>query len=184
VTCPDPIPGSGTLTGLFTPADGYASKTGAVMQWQYVGLLTDHTGACQHFRDNQFVQGELQMWVTLLGFHVLPGTLTSDPLNMAPCPNPPTPITLTIHQATEAPAGSGNAYTVAAHHAPRTGSRCKEQGGSDAQLDIGTVTFTTATDDLLEGSFSGLVFSAGTVSGTFVCPTCVLCATQPTRTCV
>jgi hypothetical protein len=184
LTCPDPTLGSGTLTGLFTPADGFASKTGAAMQWQYIALLSDELAACQRFRDNQFVQGEHALWVTLLGYHSLPGTATPDPLNMAALPNPPTPITLTVHQGLELPVGSGNAYTVAGHYSPRTGSKCKESGGSDATLDTGTVTFTTATDDLLEGSFSNLVFSAGTVSGAFTCPACVLCQTQPGRTCI
>jgi hypothetical protein len=158
-----------------------ANKSGAEFQWQYIALLDDHSNACAHYRANERVAGGKRLWVTLLGFHTVPGTTMSDPTNLAPCPNPPTPITLTVHQAVEAPAGSGNGYTVAAHYAPTT-SACKEQGGSDAQLDTGTVTFTTATDALLEGSFDSLVFSAGTVSGTFTCPTCVLCPPTPTRT--
>lgn len=176
MVCPDPVPGTATATGLLTPVDAFSNKSGASFQWQWLNLVTDKSGACAHYRANQVVQGETWLLVTLVGYHCVPGSpAVPDNGNLSPTPTPPTPLTVAVGTPVEAPAGSGNAYSLAPHHAPHA-ANCHEQGGSDATA--GQATFTLVTDALVEATFD-LTFAAGQASGTFSAPVCDLAGCPP-----
>jgi hypothetical protein len=176
LTCPDPTPGSvtdptGAINGtaLADLTDAYAQKQGVSFQWQYWVGLSTKPGVCAHYRANQTVEQERWLLITLIG--------SRDPMDYGTCPYPVVPVTLTVGQATH---DGGNLYTVNVNYASHNG-RCA-QSSEDAT--DGTVTFTTVSDTLLEGSYA-LDFGADHVEGTFSAPYCVLCTTRPTKkTCV
>lgn len=137
-------------------------------QWQYPARLASTAGIClKHRAGSTGSDGETRLIVALLGFHVLPGTTTTEPTNLAPVPYPTTPITVTPHVAVESPANSGYGYSAVGTWLPVKGSQ------KDATA--GTVTWTYLGDDRAEGSYSLTFGSTGSLAGTFVAPYCVIC---------
>lgn len=172
MSCPDPTPGSVTgQSGIFTGLVDAELVNLRVpdWQWQYPVRLASTPGIClKHRAGSTGSDGETRLIVAMLGYHVLPGTITPDVGNYTPVPYPPTPITVTPHVGLEAPAGSGFAYAAVGTWIPQKGSQ------QDAPAGAGSVTWTYVGDDRAEGSYD-LTFKAGQLAGSFVAPFCVLC---------
>ena len=174
VPCPPPTPGSVTSpsgsigrTALTDLVDAYSQIDGVDWQHQLYSVLTNRPDACAHFRQNQVVASERWLIVVQIAYR-------SD---MQPAPF--WTGTYQIDVAVTDP--DGTLRTVAATYQP-FGSSCSEGGQRSATG--GTVTYTTVTDTLVEGSYD-LQFSRGRVQGSFSAPMCLLCAPRPTaRTCL
>jgi len=70
---------------------------------------------------------------------------------------------------------------VAATYQPH-GPSCSQ--GGQRKATGGTITYTTVTDTLVEGSYD-LQFRRDRVQGSFSAPMCLLCSPRPTsRTCL
>lgn len=180
VTCPDII--AGTITDQTGPASFTDAATlgrdGADFQYQMPALLSTLGGLCQRHRTQMATDGTWvkrqagEVWLNLvLGcFHCVPGQpgSTADMTNLTPVPLPPTPITLEIGAAVgvEAPAGSGDAYTVSATYVTSKG----QQQSATA----GTVQFTTCTETLVEATYT-LTCKAGSFHGVVAAPFCQVC---------
>jgi hypothetical protein len=175
VTCPDPTPGSVTNqtgaingTALTDLVDAYGQKQGVPFQWQYWATLSTKPGACAHYRANETVKGERWLILVQVGAHEDFST-----------PVPPATGTFTIGQRT--PASGSPYYVCTASYASHSATNCN-QTAEDATG--GTITYTTATDTLLEGSYA-LDFESDHVTGDFSAPYCLLCVARPTKkTCV
>jgi hypothetical protein len=174
VPCSDPTPGSVTnprgwvgqapLTDL---VDAYSQVDGVDWQHQLYSVLTNKPDACAHYRQNQVVADEKWLLVVQIAYR-------SDRQ-----PAPFATGTYQIGVGVTDPAGTFRG--VAANYQPH-GSSCSEGGQRSASG--GTVTYTTVTDTLVEGSYD-LQFRSSTVQGTFSAPMCLLCAPRPTsRTCL
>jgi hypothetical protein len=174
VPCSDPTPGSVTnprgwvgqapLTDL---VDAYSQVDGVDWQHQLYSVLTNKPDACAHYRQNQVVADEKWLLVVQIAYR-------SDRQ-----PAPFATGTYQIGVGVTDPAGTFRG--VAATYQPH-GSSCSEGGQRSASG--GTVTYTTVTDTLVEGSYD-LQFRSSTVQGTFSAPMCLLCAPRPTsRTCL
>jgi hypothetical protein len=170
----DPTPGSVTnprgwvgqapLTDL---VDAYSQVDGVDWQHQLYSVLTNKPDACAHYRQNQVVADEKWLLVVQIAYR-------SDRQ-----PAPFATGTYQIGVGVTDPAGTFRG--VAATYQPH-GSSCSEGGQRSASG--GTVTYTTVTDTLVEGSYD-LQFRSSTVQGTFSAPMCLLCAPRPTsRTCL
>jgi len=174
VPCPDPT--SGTVTnpsGLVgrTPitdlVDAYSQVSGVDWQHQLYSVLTNKPDACAHYRQNQTVVDENWLVVVQIAYR-------SD--------GQPAPFATGAYQiGVGVTDPEGTLRTVAATYQPH-GPSCSEGGQRPAAG--GTVTYTTVTDTLVEGSYD-LQFRSGTVQGAFSAPMCLLCAQRPTsRTCL
>jgi hypothetical protein len=174
VPCPDPTPGSVTnphgeisRTPLTDFVDAYSQVDGVDWQHQLYSVLTDKPNACAHFRQNQVVGDERWLVVIQIAYR-------SD-MQPAPFGTGTYPIGVGITDL------DGTLRSVAATYQPH-GSSCSEGGQRSATG--GTVTYSTVTDTLVEGSYD-LQFRSSTVQGTFSAPMCLLCAPRPTsRTCL
>jgi hypothetical protein len=174
VPCPEPTPGSVTnpsgsvgrnpLTDL---VDAYSVIDGVDWQHQLVSVLSNKPDACAHYRQNQVVADETWLLVVQIAYR-------SDQ-QPAPFATGTYPIGVAVTDA------GGTLRMVAATYQPH-GSSCSE-GGQRAATG-GTITYTTVTDTLVEGSYD-LQFRSSTVQGAFSAPMCLLCGPRPTsRTCL
>jgi hypothetical protein len=174
VPCPDPTAGSVTnprgwvgQTPLTDLVDAYSQAEGVDWQHQLASVLTNMPDACAHYRQNQVVAYEKWLIVVQIAYR-------SDRQ-----PAPFATGTYQIGVGVTDPAGT--VRMVAATYQPH-GSSCSEGGQRPATG--GTVTYTTVTDRLVEGSYD-LQFRSGRVQGAFSAPMCLLCAPRPTsRTCL
>jgi hypothetical protein len=174
VPCPDPTPGtvtnpSGSVgrTPINDLVDAYSQIDGVDWQHQLYSVLTNRPDACAHYRQNQVVASERWLIVVQIAYR-------SD---MQPAPF----ATGTYQVGVGVTDAEGTLRTVAATYQPH-GSGCSEGGQRSATG--GTVTYTTVTDTLVEGSYN-LQFNRGRVQGGFSAPMCLLCAPRPTsRTCL
>jgi hypothetical protein len=174
VPCPDPTPGSVTnprgwvgQTQLTDLVDAYSQVDGVDWQHQLYSVLTNKPDACAHYRQNQVVAYEQWLIVVQIAYR-------SD--------RQPAPFATGTYQVGVGVTDpDGTLRTAAATYQPH-GSSCSE-GGQRSATD-GTVTYTTVTDTLVEGSYD-LQFRNSTVQGAFSAPMCLLCAPRPTsRTCL
>jgi hypothetical protein len=174
VPCPEPTPGSvaspsGSIgrTPLTDLVDAYSDVSGVDWQHQLFSVLTSEPAACAHYRQNQVVAEE--QWLILVQI-----AYRSD--------RQPAPFATGTYQIGVGVTDSdGTLRAVAATYQPH-GPSCSEGGQRPATG--GTLTYTTVTDTLVEGSYN-LEFHGGGVQGSFSAPTCVLCAPRPTwRTCL
>jgi hypothetical protein len=174
VACSDPTPGrvtnpSGSIgkTSLTNLVDAYSQVTGVDWQHQLYTVLTSKPGACAHYRQNQAVAGE--QWLILVQI-----AYRSD-MQPAPFATGSYPIGAGVTGP------DGTLRTADASYQP-FGRNCAE-GGQQAATS-GTITYTTVTDTLVEGSYD-LSFGRSRVQGGFSAPMCLLCAPRPpSRTCV
>jgi hypothetical protein len=174
VPCSDPTPGSVTnprgeisRTALTDFVDAYSQVDGVDWQHQLYSVLTNKPNACAHYRQNQVVANERWLVVIQIAYR-------SD-MQPAPFGTGTYPIGVGVTDQ------DGTLRSVAATYQPH-GSSCSEGGQRSATG--GTVTYSTVTDTLVEGSYD-LQFRSGTVQGTFSAPMCLLCVPRPTsRTCV
>jgi hypothetical protein len=174
VPCPDPIPGTVTNQSgsvgripINDLVDAYSQVSGVAWQHQLYSVLTNKPDACAHYRQNQVMADE--EWLVLVQV-----AYRSD---LQPAPF--AAGTYQIGVGVSDPAGT--LRTVAATYQPH-GPSCSEGGQRSATG--GTVTYTTVTDTLVEGSYD-LQFRSSTVQGAFSAPLCLLCAPRPTaRTCL
>jgi hypothetical protein len=174
VPCSDPTPGRVTnprgavgQTPLSDLVDAYSQVDGVDWQHQLASVLTNRPDACAHFRQNQVVAGERWLIVVQMAYR-------SD--------RQPAPFgTGTYEVGVGVTDAKGTLRMAAATYQPH-GSSCSE-GGQRPAIG-GTVTYTTVTDTLVEGSYD-LHFSRGGVQGAFSAPMCLLCTLRPTsRTCL
>jgi hypothetical protein len=174
VPCPDPTPGSVTnargeisRTPLTDFVDAYSQVDGVDWQHQLYSVLSNRPNACAHYRQNQVVADEQWLVVVQIAYR-------SD-MQPAPFATGTYPIGVGVTDQ------DGTLRSVAATYQPH-GSSCSEGGQRSATG--GTVTYSTVTDTLVEGSYD-LQFRRSTVQGTFSAPMCLLCGPRPTsRTCV
>jgi hypothetical protein len=174
VPCPEPTPGSVTnpsgsvgRTPLIDLVDAYSQIDGVDWQHQLFSVLTNKPDACAHYRQNQVVADEKWLVVSQIAYR-------SD-LRPAPFATGTYQIGVAVTDR------EGTLRIVAATYQPH-GSGCS-QGGQRAATG-GTVTYTTVTDTLVEGSYD-LQFRSTTVQGAFSAPMCLLCGPRPTsRTCL
>jgi hypothetical protein len=174
VPCLDPTPGSvinprGWVgrTPLTDLVDAYSQVDGVDWQHQLYSVLSNRPDACAHYRQNQVVADEQWLVVVQIAYR-------SD---LQPAPF----ATGTYEIGVGVTGPDGTLRTVAATYQPH-GSSCSEGGQRPATG--GTVTYTTVTDTLVEGSYD-LQFRSSTVQGTFSAPMCLQCAPRPTsRTCL
>jgi hypothetical protein len=174
VPCPDPIPGTVTNQGgsvgripINDLVDAYSQVDGVDWGHQLYSVLSNKPDACAHYRQNQVVVDEEWLIVVQIAYR-------SD--------RQPAPFATGTYQVgvgVTDPAGT--LRTAAATYQPH-GPSCSE--GGQRQATDGTVTYTTVTDTLVEGSYD-LQFRSSTVQGAFSAPMCLLCAPRPTsRTCL
>jgi hypothetical protein len=174
VPCPDPIPGTVTNQSgsvgripINDLVDAYSQVDGVDWQHQLYSVLTNKPDACAHYRQNQVVADEEWLIVVQIAYR-------SDRQ-----PAPFATATYQVGVGITDPAGT--LRTAAATYQPH-GSSCSEGGQRSATG--GTVTYTTVTDTLVEGSYD-LQFRSSAVQGAFSAPMCLLCAPRPTsRTCL
>jgi hypothetical protein len=174
VPCSDPIPGSVTNprgeishTQLTDLVDAYSQVDGVDWQHQLYSVLTNKPDACAHYRQNQVVAYEQWLIVVQIAYRS-----DRQPAPFATCTYP-------VGVGVTDPAGT--LRTVAATYQPH-GPSCSE--GGQRRATGGTVTYSTVTDTLVEGSYD-LQFRSSTVQGAFSAPMCLLCAPRPTsRTCL
>jgi hypothetical protein len=174
VPCSDPIPGSITnprgavgQTSLTDLVDAYSQVDGLDWQHQLFSVLTNKPDACAHYRQNQVVAYEKWLIVGQIAYR-------SD-RQPAPFATGTYPVGVGVTDQ------DGTLRMAAATYQPH-GASCSEGGQRSATG--GTVTYTTVSDTLVEGSYD-LQFRSSTVQGAFSAPTCLLCALRPTsRTCL
>jgi hypothetical protein len=174
VPCSDPTPGSVTnprggisRTPLTDLVDAYSQVDGVDWQHQLYSVLSNRPDACAHYRQNQVVADERWLVVVQIAYR-------SD--------RQPAPFATGTYQIGVGVTDPDRTLrSVAATYQPH-GSSCSE--GSQRPATGGTVTYTTVTDTLIEGSYD-LQFRSSTVQGTFSAPMCLLCSPRPTsRTCL
>jgi hypothetical protein len=139
------------------------------LDWQHqlFSVLTNKPDACAHYRQNQVVAYEKWLIVGRIAYR-------SD-RQPAPFATGTYPVGVGVTDQ------DGTLRTAAATYQPH-GSSCSEGGQRSATG--GTVTYTTVTDTLVEGSYD-LHFRSSTAQGAFSAPMCLLCALRPTsRTCL
>jgi hypothetical protein len=174
VPCPDPIPGTVTNQGgsvgripINDLVDAYSQVDGVDWGHQLYSVLSNKPDACAHYRQNQVVADEEWLIVVQIAYR-------SD--------RQPAPFATGTYQVgigVTDPAGT--LRTAAATYQPH-GPSCSE--GGQRRATGGTVTYTTVTDTLVEGSYD-LQFHSSAVQGAFSAPMCLLCAPRPTsRTCL
>lgn len=172
--CPDPTPGSVTnpsgsigLTSLTDLIDAYSQVSGVDWQHQLYSVLTNKPDACAHYRRNQVVVDETWLIVVQIAYR-------SDLR--------PAPFATGVYELGVAVTDpEGTLRTVAATYQPH-GPSCSEGGQRPATG--GTVTYTTITDTLVEGTYD-LQFRNGIVQGSFSAPMCLLCDPRPrSRACL
>jgi hypothetical protein len=174
VPCSDPTSGSVTnphgwvgQIPLNDLVDAYSQVDGVDWQHQLYSILTNKPDACAHHRQNQVVADEKWLLVVQIAYR-------SD--------RQPAPFATGTYQVgvgVTDPAGTFRGVT--ATYQPH-GPNCSEGGQRSATG--GTVTYTTVTDTLVEGSYD-LQFRTSTAQGAFSAPMCLLCAPRPTsRTCL
>jgi hypothetical protein len=174
VPCSDPTPGSVTnpsgsigRTPITDLVDAYSQVDGVDWQHQLYSVLTNKPDACAHYRQNQVVAYEQWLIVVQIAYR-------SD--------RQPAPFATGTYQIGVGVTDPGGTLRTAAATYQPHGSSCSEGGQRTATG--GTVTYTTVTDTLVEGSYD-LQFRSSTVQGTFSAPMCLLCAPRPTsRTCL
>jgi hypothetical protein len=174
VPCSDPTPGSVTnprgavgQTPLTDLVDAYSQVDGVDWQHQLASVLTNKPNACAHYRQNQVVAYEQWLIVVQIAYR-------SD-RQPAPFATGTYPIGVGVTDR------DGTLRTAVATYQPH-GSNCSEGGQRSATG--GTVTYTTVSDTLVEGSYD-LQFRSSAVQGAFSAPMCLLCAPRPTsRTCL
>jgi hypothetical protein len=174
VPCSDPTPGSVTnprgavgQTSLTDLVDAYSQVDGLDWQHQLFSVLTNKPDACAHYRQNQVVAHEKWLIVGQIAYR-------SD-RQPAPFATGTYPVGVGVTDP------AGTLRMAAATYQPH-GSSCSEGGQRSATG--GTVTYTTVTDTLVEGSYD-LQFRSSTVQGAFSAPMCLLCTLRPTsRTCL
>jgi hypothetical protein len=174
VPCPDPTPGSvsnqvGLVSGtpLTDLVDAFSQVDGVDWQHQLFSVLTNEPGACAHYRQNQAVPYEHWLVVVQIAYRA---------------DRQPAPFATGTYQIGVGTTDLGGTLrTVAATYQPH-GANCSQGGQRDTTG--GTVTYTTVTDTLVEGSYD-LQFRRDRVQGTFSAPMCLLCSPRPTsRTCL
>jgi hypothetical protein len=174
VPCPDPTPGSVTnprggisQTPLTDLVDAYSQVDGVDWQHQLYSVLTNKPDACAHFRQNQVVAYEKWLIVGQIAYR-------SD--------RQPAPFTTGTYQIGVGVTDRDGTLRMAAATYQPHGSSCSEGGQRSATG--GTVTYTTVTDTLVQGSYD-LQFRGSAVQGAFSAPMCLLCTLRPTsRTCL
>lgn len=174
VPCPEPTLGSVTdprgsvgKTPLTDLVDAYSQVTGVDWQHQLYSVLSNKPGACARYRQNQAVADE--KWLIAIQ--------TAYRSDRQPAPFAPGTYGIGVG-TTDA---DGTLRTADASFQP-FGRNCAEGGLQEATG--GTITYTTVTDTLVEGSYD-LLFGKSRVQGRFSAPVCMLCAPRPTsRTCV
>jgi hypothetical protein len=174
IPCPDPSPGSvsnqvGSISGtpLTDLVDAYSQVSGVDWQHQLYSVLTNEPGACTHYRQNRTVANEHWLIVVQIAYR-------SD--------RQPAPFATGAYQIGVGVTDPGGTLrTVDATYQPH-GANCSQGGQREATG--GTVTYTTVTDTLVEGSYD-LQFRRARVQGSFSAPMCLLCSPRPTsRTCL
>jgi hypothetical protein len=139
------------------------------VEWQHqlYSTLSNKPGVCARYRQNQAVANE--KWLI-----VIQTAYRSD--------QQPAPFTAGTYQVGVGSTGpDGTLRTVDATFQP-FGRNCAEGGQQEASG--GTVTYTTVTETLVEGSYD-LLFGRSRVQGSFSAPVCLLCAPRPaSRTCI
>jgi hypothetical protein len=174
VPCPEPTPGSVTSpsgsigrTPLTDLVDAFSDVSGVDWQHQLFSVLTSEQDACAHYRQNQVVAEEQWLVVVQIAYR-------SD--------MQPAPFAADVYQIGVGVTDlQGTLRTVAATYQPH-GPSCSEGGQRTASG--GTITYTTVTDMLVEGSYD-LELHGDRVAGSFSAPMCVQCAPRPTsRTCL
>jgi hypothetical protein len=174
VPCPDPTPGSVTnprgsvgQTPLTDLVDAYSQVDGVDWQHQLFSVLTNRPDACAHFRQNQVVAYEKWLIVGQIAYR-------SD--------RQPAPFATGTYQIGVGVTDRDGTLRMAAATYQPYGSNCSEGGQRSATG--GTVTYTTVTDTLVEGSYD-LQFRRSVVQGAFFAPMCLLCTLRRTsRTCL
>jgi hypothetical protein len=174
IPCPDPTPGSvsnqvGSVgdTPLTDLVDASSQVDGVDWQHQLYSVLTNQPGACAHFRQNQTVADEQWLLVVQIAYRA---------------DQQPAPFATGTYQIGVGVTGpDGMMRTVAATYQPH-GPSCSQ--GRQRKATGGTITYTTVTDTLVEGSYD-LQFRRDRVQGSFSAPMCLLCSPRPTsRTCL
>jgi hypothetical protein len=168
--CPAPTPGSvtgetGSIKGqsLTDLIDAYTSESGVSYQHQMFSTLSNKNQACSHYRNNQVVANE--KWLILIQ------TAARSDGQYAPYSTGTYTIDVGDTDST------GTLRTADATYAPK-GRTCSTGGEQTASS--GTITYTTVTSTLVEGSYD-LWFNSDHVTGTFSAPVCTLCASRPTK---
>lgn len=172
--CPAPTAGSVTNeTGSIKRAsltdlvDAYSGVSGVDWQHQLFSNLSSKPEACSRYRNNEVVANE--KWLILVQ--------TAYREDMQPAPF----ATGTYHVGVGTTDETGTLRTANATYAPK-GRSCGSGGEVDASS--GSITYTTVTDTLVEGTYD-LWFGSDRVTGTFSAPHCTLCAPRPsTQTCL
>jgi hypothetical protein len=174
IPCPDPTPGSVTnpvgsaggapLTDL---VDAYSQVDGVNWQHQLYSVLTNKPDACTHYRQNQTVAHEQWLLLVQIAYRA----------DQQPAPF----ATGTYQIGVQVTDPSGTLRTVDATYQSH-GTNCSQ--GRQIEATGGTITYTTVTDTLVEGSYD-LQFRRDQVQGSFSAPMCLLCTPRPTsRTCL
>jgi hypothetical protein len=165
MTCPTVTPGSvtgqtGTINGWTSAyVDASGDQTGADFNWLYTLILSDRAGVGGRYQANQVIKGE--RWLVL---SVAAGKANSqDPI---PLSGYPVGVALTISSPYEHPTGSGTSFQWAATFVAKGAKNCN---ASEEAATGGTVTVTTITDTVVEGSYD-LYFGSDHLTGSFVAP--------------
>jgi hypothetical protein len=174
VPCSDPSPGSvsnpvGSIGGtpLTDLVDAYSQVSGVDWQHQLYSVLTNEPSACSHYRQNQTVANEQWLVPVQIAYRA----------DQQPAPF----ATGTYQIGVQVTDPSGTLRIVNASYQSH-GANCSQGRQRDATS--GTITYTTVTDTLVEGSYD-LQFRRDRVQGTFAAPMCLLCSPRPTsRTCL
>jgi len=174
IPCPEPTPGSvtnpvGSVGGapLTDLVDAYSQVDGVNWQHQLYSVLTNKPGACAHYRQNQTVANEKWLLLVQIAYRA----------DQQPAPF----ATGTYQIGVQVTDPSGTLRTVDATYQSH-GTNCSQ--GRQIEATGGTITYTTVTDTLVEGSYD-LQFRRDRVRGSFSAPMCLLCTPRPTsRTCL
>jgi hypothetical protein len=174
IPCPEPTPGRVTNpvgsvggTSLADLVDAYSQVDGVNWQHQLYSVLTNKPGACARYRQNQTVTHEQWLLLVQIAYRA----------DQQPAPF----ATGTYQIGVQVTDPGGTLRTVDATY-QSYGTNCSQ--GRQIEATGGTITYTTVTDTLVEGSYD-LQFRRDQVQGSFSAPMCLLCTPRPTsRTCL
>lgn len=171
--CPAPVAGSVTgETGSIKRVpvndlvDAYTGVSGVNWQHQLFSNLSSEPQACSHFRNNQVVANEKWLILVQVAYRA----------DMQDAPFATGTYQIGVGTTDE----TGTLRTADATFSPK-GKSC---GGTELSASSGSITYTTVTDTLVEGTYD-LWFGTDRVTGSFSAPHCTLCSPRPaTTTCL
>jgi hypothetical protein len=185
VPCSDPTPGTvtsptgsvnGTATTDLTDAFAQHDPDQIEWQWQYWVGLSNFTGAGARYRLNQVKAGERQLLLILVGGHA------GDPTDARPVAHPTGtfPVGQTTYVEGSAGVTPNTCYTASVNFLAYD-SRCRQTATGTAGWS-GTITYTRADEQALEGSYD-LTRGSDHVTGSFVAPRVpwVDCPARPSK---